>query len=492
MSFAGTSSQPEFLAVIIVGFGEQLRPLTSNNGDEASPKAMLPVANKPLISFPLTWLEEAGVTDVLVLCPESHANAISNYLASDASSSSFPTLTIATHTFDDAYRTDPSKGPCTVLKQFAHKITSDFIILPCDFIPPPTLPLSSLLDKFRLDTDGLILASLFYQVPAPSERVALVPNDLFEDPPVVIYDEASCTLLQIDDSDDTEGEVDVRSAVLWQYPHAQLASDLVDSHVYVCRRCVLETLSAHRFQSIRADLLPWLIEVPTRAHRRRRWAPALGAVPRAARTTLEHSTGHLLHARNTDVATRGDDPESRAASPTDDGTAPEGSMRTTVLVHPLARGPALRANTLSALLEANRAALPQAGATFAAAQGQEVDPKAQLATNVLLGASSRIGERTTVKQSVIGAHCIIGKNVKISGSVLMDHCVVKDGAKIDGCILGARTSVGEKASLVQCFTQPGYEIADNEAIKAEKVDRMDEAWDEEDNGEEDASDDASD
>lgn len=40
----------------------RLRPLTSNNADEPSPKALLPIANKPLISFPLTWLEEAGVT----------------------------------------------------------------------------------------------------------------------------------------------------------------------------------------------------------------------------------------------------------------------------------------------------------------------------------------------------------------------------------------------------------------------------------------------
>ncbi|KZV82345.1 hypothetical protein EXIGLDRAFT_729844 [Exidia glandulosa HHB12029] len=497
MNFTASSSSAagptEFLAVLIVGFGEELRPLTSNTVDEPSPKALLPIANKPLISFPLTWLEEAGVTDVLLLCPESHANAISNYLSSDASSSAFPTLAITTHTFPDAYRTDPSKGSCTVLKEFANKITTDFIILPCDLVPPPSLPLSALLDKFRMDTDGLILASLFHEV--PSDRASLVPGDPLEDPPVVLYDPTTETLLQINDdgSDDPEGEVDVRMATLWSHPRARLTTHLSDAHVYVCRRAVLDTLSAHRFQSIRADFVPWLVEIQHRPQRRKQWQHVLGAMPRAARATLEHSTSHMLHARNVAVGGGRSEPSSRAASPLGggvrDGETHDGSLRCAIVVHALSKGVAVRVNNLTALMDANRAALATASFT-PSADTAGVDSKAQIAaTGVLIGASTRIAERSTVKQSSIGAHCTIGKNVRINSSVIMDHCVIKDGAKIEGCILGARTCVGEKAQLTQCFTQPGYEVAADETLKGEKLDRLDEAWGGDEEDEEDDEDD---
>ncbi len=68
----------EFLAVVLAGFGNQyvelptslilfmttpsrLIPLTSDHGDEPCPKALLPVANRPMLDFPLTWLEQSGI-----------------------------------------------------------------------------------------------------------------------------------------------------------------------------------------------------------------------------------------------------------------------------------------------------------------------------------------------------------------------------------------------------------------------------------------------
>jgi len=44
----------------------------------------------------------------------------------------------------------------------------------------------------------------------------------------------------------------------------------------------------------------------------------------------------------------------------------------------------------------------------------------------MVGEGSRIGERCSVKKSVIGKHCTIGKNVKINNAILMDHVTVQD------------------------------------------------------------------
>lgn len=70
----------EFLAVVLAGFGNEyvahidpyfpvlmvffsirLTPLTSNHGDEPCPKALLPIANKPMLDYPLAWLESSGI-----------------------------------------------------------------------------------------------------------------------------------------------------------------------------------------------------------------------------------------------------------------------------------------------------------------------------------------------------------------------------------------------------------------------------------------------
>ena len=67
----------EFTAVVLAGFGAEyvqhsdsifpvlsccrLIPLTSDYGDEPCPKALLPLANKPMIDYVFAWLELSGI-----------------------------------------------------------------------------------------------------------------------------------------------------------------------------------------------------------------------------------------------------------------------------------------------------------------------------------------------------------------------------------------------------------------------------------------------
>ena len=38
-----------------------------------------------------------------------------------------------------------------------------------------------------------------------------------------------------------------------------------------------------------------------------------------------------------------------------------------------------------------------------------------------------VGEKVSIKKSVIGKHTTIGEKVKISNSVIMDHVTIRDG-----------------------------------------------------------------
>ncbi len=52
-----------YALIIAGGEGERLRPLTSDR-----PKAMIPVAGRPIIEHQIEWLRAGGVTDVVILC----------------------------------------------------------------------------------------------------------------------------------------------------------------------------------------------------------------------------------------------------------------------------------------------------------------------------------------------------------------------------------------------------------------------------------------
>lgn len=55
---------PPCSAVLLAGSaGSRMYPLNASG----IPKVLLPVANRPLLTFPLRMLEESGVADVLVV-----------------------------------------------------------------------------------------------------------------------------------------------------------------------------------------------------------------------------------------------------------------------------------------------------------------------------------------------------------------------------------------------------------------------------------------
>jgi len=146
-----------------------------------------------------------------------------------------------------------------------------------------------------------------------------------------------------------------------------------------------------------------------------------------------------------------------------------------LIVHRDHDGYAARANNLHAYLDLNRHFLSQT--TYSLPTDPEnrslMDQKAQVSADSMIGRSTRVEERASIKKSVIGNHCVIGKMTKIVGCVVLDHCVIADGAKLEGCILGKNTKVGAKAELTRCVTQSGYEVSEGETVKNEKLESSD-------------------
>ncbi|KAF9236076.1 nucleotide-diphospho-sugar transferase [Melanogaster broomeanus] len=429
----------EFLAVILAGFGNELFPLTGDVGDEPCPKALLTISNKPMVDYVLSWVEESGITDVLLICPSSHRPSISHYIHSESSASS-SSLHIDIQTFDESQ--ELSVGTCSILRHFSGRIQQDFVLLPCDFVPPPSLPLSKLLNKFRTETtsDGAIVVSCWFETPDEwGSHSQSTP---------IVWDDCTGTLLYIgtlDGADRNSEELELRT----------------NSHVYVCKREVLDALQEKAgLDSLREDFLPWLCKVHYQTRKRSKYGS--GKIFR-----------HLYIMDN------------RLMTPTgsDDDHAEASGLRVGVVIHRAKDGYCLRANNLLAYLEANRhVGCPEYSAELTdicytlPSDPQKralIDTKASISPDSTIGDFTKVDEKTTIKKSVIGKHCVIGKAVKIVGCVVLDHCVISDGAKLESSIVGRSTTVGGRAELVRCVTQGGYEVKEDENYRNEKLDASD-------------------
>ncbi|KAJ7647421.1 UDP-3-O-glucosamine N-acyltransferase [Roridomyces roridus] len=470
----------EFLAVILAGFGNELSPLTSDHGDEPCLKALLPVANTPLIHYPLAWLEQSGIKDVLLICPAIHRSAISHHIQSHT----YPSLRIDTQPYDET--ADSGVGTCTLLRHFASRIPRDFVLLPCDFIPPPSLPLTTILNKFRTDTvsDGSIATTCWFSSPKPDKNVTPDEWGHVAPPVSIVWDKQSSTLLYIDTPDDVDRnseEIQLRMSMLSRYPRASLSSNLQDSHVYVCKRSVLDVLQDKRhLDSFREEFLPWLCKVQYQRTKRQKYEQILKPMSNTSQAlALKHSTviSKSAHPQVNHVSKNKSSATSAPQSPVpaDPSLEFSPSLRVGLFMHRPENGIAARINSIHTFMEMNRHFLASASYSLPTEPTERalIDQKAQISSDTIIGGSTQVDERTSIKKSVIGRHCTIGKMVKIVGCVLLDHCVVGDGAKLEGSILGINTKVGSKAELVRCITQAGYEVNAGENVKNEKLEISD-------------------
>ncbi|KAG8704030.1 hypothetical protein FRC08_002489 [Ceratobasidium sp. 394] len=447
----------EFQAVILAGHGANLQPLTNQVGGTTAAKALLPVGNRPMISHVLHWIEDCGISDVLVVCPSVHKPEISHHL--HRSEYSNMQLDLVSVDEDDLALT----GTAQVLREIEALIKLDVIVLPCDFIPPPSLSLTTLLNVFREDVDEPIAAVLLYERQIP-------PDGKDKGPKLTVgLDEATRTLLYVDGDDDDEDELKIHMGLTAEFPKARFTTRYLDSHVYVLRRSVLGVLKEHSgLLSFREEVLPWLCKLGYRKSKRDRWGPMLKPQDPALRLAVLHTTTHVHRDPLTGMITNAPTSPEIPTPYDDDHTTEDGKtkvgkpLRTAYVVHRAKDGFAGRGNTIPGYVELNRQALAR---LTTKQPGKPVQPH----SDSIVAPNVTVEERASIKRSVIGEHCRIGKNVKITGCVVMDHVEIAEGAKLENCIVGRQCQIGERANLKECELETGYRVPADVNLKGEKL-----------------------
>lgn len=275
-----------------------------------------------------------------------------------------------------------------------------------------------------------------------------------------------------------------------QHPSLSLSTRLVDMQVYIFRTAVLRAVLEARqdLQKLEDHLLPFLV--------RRQAAPPHDV--RAAIVAQRSSSGSLgseaqglsralsnrsLSARSLPTLS---DLEGRADAVPSFGlhsliqypqsagkgwlcaayVAPEGSY-------------CQRANTLGGYAEVNRDSVtpelapkllketPSARGENFLAPSVTLGNKVTVGAGCMVGADSTLGDRCSVKRSVVGRGCSLGANVKVINSVLQDGVKVADNCHVQNSIVCSGCTLNADVNLRDCQLGPGFMVSAGSDIKGE-------------------------
>ncbi|KAK5660657.1 hypothetical protein OQA88_12021 [Cercophora sp. LCS_1] len=509
MPHAVTIATPGLQALILCGPGNSF-PTFTTNPDE-NPKALLPIANRPMVWYPLEFCYRAGITDITLVCPPSAAEAIGTALKTN------PFLTSLPYPRPDLISPkdlDQNTGTAEILRlpELQSLVVSDFLVLPCDLVCE--LGADKLLQAWMVQSASLpdILfdgssssvrrsggLGVWYQtktatpikgeetdftatVSLPASSVLPPKGSLFTHLSKVVYTMPTDSLKDL--VDENSGLI-TRQDLLRHHPRVRMLNTHRDAHLYIFPRWIMDLIRDNEsLETIGEDVVGW-------------WAKAGWQQGIPAKLKLDKILGHTDDGKDTPNKSASSSP-SKSDHATKD-TSPENQISSSDIppmlayVHPSAppaqaAAPApiiRRVDTAQLLLQVSLqlAKLPsleelggpdvQGASPYAhtrkVAYPEGVKPRTTITkTDSLVADNVTVQEKTSIKECVIGANCQINEGAKLSQCLLMDGVVVGKNCKLTKCILGKRSEIGEGCVLTDCEVQENMLVERKTEAKEEK------------------------
>ncbi|KAG7110955.1 Translation initiation factor eIF-2B subunit gamma like protein [Verticillium longisporum] len=475
MPHAVSVPSPGLQALILCGPGSSFPTFTSN--PDESPKALLPIANRPMVWYALDFCYRTGITDITLVCPASAKGPIEQALNTNPHLTALPLPRPDILAPSDLEQTT---GTAEILRLASVReiVKSDFVVLPCDLVcelageklvqawmvkaaslaevlGSPSLAGSSrfsgglgvwyetktALAVKKEETD--FIASTPLPFTATSQQKASLLPHLSN----LVY---SMPKDSLKDLTEEKSGLPIRHGLLCRHPRIRMLTTHRDAHLYIFPKWILDFIKENeRFENIGEDVIGWWAKAG--------WQAGLGE---------KLGLGEIL--REEDTKDAADSVEERTPSPdhqeTDEPT-PATSSRTRRASNagsiksgetaaddkknaPLVR----RVDTAQLLLNVSLqlAKIPSLEETL----GQEVSPFAHAKKvaypegvksrttitrqDSLVGDNVTVEEKVSIKESVVGAGCQTSEGAKLSQCLLMDGVVVGKNCKLTKCILGKR------------------------------------------------------
>ncbi|KAL3530147.1 hypothetical protein ACH5RR_009469 [Cinchona calisaya] len=455
----------DFQVVVLAGgFSKDLVPLVSKE----VPKALLPVANRPVLSYVLELLEQNNLKDLIVVVEgESAALLVGGWISS----------TYVDRLHVEVASVPEDIGTAGALQAIDHHLTaSDILVVSGDLVCDVTPGAVAAAHRRH---DAVVTAMLCSTpVSGPTESGSSGGKDKAKKPGrhnIIGLDPTKQFLLHVAAGVEVEKDVRVQKSILRGVGQMEIRADLMDAHMYAFKRSVLQEVLNRKetFQSLRRDVLPYLVRSQLRSEL------ALNGVQAEENGNDKDASRNakILLSQLVANASTPSFHELYALGP--NGFAPSPGKTHKCCVYIASKSNyCVRLNSIQAFSDINRDVVGDAshlsGYSFSA-QNNIIDPSAVLGSKTtvgpqcMLGEGSQMGDKCSVKKSVIGRHCRIGSNVKIVNSVVMNHVTIGDGCSIQGAVICSNVQLQERVVLKDCQVGAGFVVTAGSEHKGESL-----------------------
>ncbi|CAM9138455.1 unnamed protein product [Lampetra planeri] len=383
-----------------------------------TPKAMLPVGNKPLIWYPLNLLESVGFEEVIVITTKE----VQKLMSTDPKLKQEMKMKLDIVTIQE----DADLGTADALRHIQPRIKTDILVLSCDLITEPgSLALKEVVDLFR--AHNATLAMLMSKV---HEFTETVPGQkgkkkTAEQRDFVGVDQSGKRLLFMANEADLEDGITIRKSILRKHPRMHIKTGLVDAHLYCLKKAVVDFLTDNNsISSIHGELVPFLV-------RKQFSKPVVSQKMKddaddQSQKKTEISTNQELFFSSRDELLQL--AQERSCWNDHHGDMSEayhgGKLR--CYVHIMDQGLCYRVNTLAAYIEANRLA-PKLFEEPAVHPSAVISERCQMGSDSIIGALCQVADKTSIKRSTIGSSTTVKEKVKITNTIIMHGVTIEEG-----------------------------------------------------------------
>lgn len=452
----------EFQPVVLAaGQGSRMRDLTSK-----CHKAMLPIGNMPMMYYPIKMLQEAGFDEVIVIVLASfleEAQKLMHEIFEDEMVLDFVGIP------DTEYMETADS-----LREIKDKIKRDVLLISCDLIYM-NIPLHHIANMYRTydATVTMFLCQIPEQhadIPVPGPKAKQRSEKDF-----IGFDEKGQRVLYMTSEADLEEEtVTFKRSVLKKHPYINIRSNLTDCHLYLIKKWVVDYVADKSFSSIKGELIPHIVNSQFKSE------DSPETQNQSSSNTEEEKERDLYSYLPENSTTEKLQDLSTWIDHTGDMADCYHGDQIRCYAYVVDDSSCVRTNTIAAYTETNRQ-IPKYWIKEAAKTGHSnihstvtLKGKSQIGNDCLVGQGATIGDKVSVKRSIIGKHCMIGDKVKITNSVILDHVTVGEGCNIQGSVVSANVHMNEKCEVKDCIVGTGQNLQANSKATNESIVEKDE------------------
>ncbi|XP_076927791.1 uncharacterized protein LOC143591484 [Bidens hawaiensis] len=460
----------DFQVVVLAGgTSNNLQPLVSKD----VPKSLLPVANRPVLSYVLDLLEHSNIKHLIVVVEGEDTDGLIQNWISEAYVDRLHVQVAAV---------PEEVGTAGALRAIAHHLTaSDILVVTGDLVSDVS-PGAVAAAHRRHDA---AVTALFCAAPVsgPPESASSGGKDKTKKPVrhnIVGLDFTQQFLLYIAAGMEIEKDIKVQKSILRAVGKMEIHADLMDAHLYAFKRSVLQQVLNQKqsFKSLKQDVLPYLVKSQLRSEILLNGAQA-EENGNGNENDNYNNTDKVMLSQLLANASTPSFHEVYALGP--NGFSPNERKTHKCCVYIANKTKyCARLNSVQAYSDINRDVIGDAshlsGCSFSV-HNNVIHPSAVLGSKTtvgpqcMLGEGSQMGDKCSVKRSVIGRHCRIGSNVKIVNSVIMNHATIGDGCSIQGSIISSNVQLQERAVIKDCQIGAGFVVTAGKEYKGESLAR---------------------